>query len=655
MSKRICKAAGGARIKDEFDPDPDWKPTQEDEKDVDSSSASDEESDIITVSSLDDDVAKETSGPAKELRAVQGNYLCQDVDDYINSTRSQNTRKLDAYVLKAYQETMKTVALNQNLPEVPNLLDTPIEDLPILLERFIMVAVTQKGELYNASTYDQFYQTLARILLQRKKDPVDIKADVRFKRLERVVKSRKEAAVKAGNIPGMNAAKAVSPDLIREAFEKKKFGRDSPRALVCAVNYIMTTGWGCRPGQETRDTNNEHLVYSDLDTDGFPNNIKRFETMSKCRRGDEGRELIGTIYKDDAHPDVCPVRTICEYMARKTPAQRAPDQPFMLNVNLAAEKDPSKYKYWYAGIMGKNQIGKLFRTVFEELGVDCKKLKISANSGRKQLLQAGADAMVPGNFLSKLAGHKIESSQLNYMRIKDDSHKAASLAINRRIFGKTEGTDFGTLFKAEQKKSLPAASATSGALEELGDEASLESNQSNSLQNTPASGFQMLGQHQQGLMMANHPQILPQFTNPIYGPGMMSPTMMNPGPMMSPTMMNPGPMMSPTMMSPTMMNPGPMMLGHTMTASSSPMMLGHTSPATFPMPMMMSQPQSMMYGHSMNATAPMMHGPHWGQMGSSSAEVANNQGRALQDVTNFKRMNDGQGGMGPSKFKFKRT
>merc|ERR1719319_2132611 len=140
-------------------------------------------------------------------------------------------------------------------------------------------------------------------------------------------------------------------------------------------------------------------------------------------------------------------------------------------------------------------------------------------------------------------------------------------------------------------------------------------------------------------MMANHPQILPQFTSPIYGPGMMSPTMMNPGPMMSPTMMS----------------PGPMMLGHTMTASSSPMMLGHTSPATFPMPMMMSQPQSMMYGHSMNATAPMMHGPHWGQMGSSSAEVANNQGRALQDVTNFKRMNDGQGGMGPSKFKFKRT
>lgn len=50
------------------------------------------------------------------------------------------------------------------------------------------------------------------------------------------------------------------------------------------------------------------------------------------------------------------------------------------------------------------------------LGVDVKKHRISATSGRKLLLQCGADSLVPSNFMSKLAGHKVEHSQLEYMR-----------------------------------------------------------------------------------------------------------------------------------------------------------------------------------------------------------------------------------------------
>ena len=139
-------------------------------------------------------------------------------------------------------------------------------------------------------------------------------------------------------------------------------------------------------------------------------------------------------------------------MSKKTVEQLKPDQPFMLNPKHAAEKDPSGYKFWYCGQMGKNTIAGLFKSVFEEMGVDTKKEHISATSGRKNLLQAGADAMVPSNFLSKMAGHKVEASQLEYMRLKDDSQKAASMAIHRRACGKTENTDFAPLFKAEQER-----------------------------------------------------------------------------------------------------------------------------------------------------------------------------------------------------------
>ena len=80
------------------------------------------------------------------------------------------------------------------------------------------------------------------------------------------------------------------------------------------------------------------------------------------------RELVGTIFKDDKFPDTCPVRTIITYQSKKTPDQSRPDQRFMLNVKMSAENEPAKQKYWYAGVMGKNQIASLFKTAFEELG-----------------------------------------------------------------------------------------------------------------------------------------------------------------------------------------------------------------------------------------------------------------------------------------------
>ena len=244
MSRRRTRSL---HIKDEFEADPAWSPpcdTDKSDEDHDSS----DDSDVVDVSS-DGNVDNTEPTGMDSLRAVEEDHLCQDVDEYINESRSKDTRKLDDYVQRVFADTMKAVTTNQNLPEVPALSEIPTKDLPHHLERFFMVAVKKSGEMYNASTYDQFYQTLARVLIQRKDDPIDIKSDVQFKRLERVVKSRREAAVKAGFVPGINASQSVSVDLIREAFKQKKFGRDSPRALIRSVNYIMMTGWGTRPAE----------------------------------------------------------------------------------------------------------------------------------------------------------------------------------------------------------------------------------------------------------------------------------------------------------------------------------------------------------------------------------------------------------------------
>ena len=61
---------------------------------------------------------------------------------------------------------------------------------------------------------------------------------------------------------------------------------------------------------------------------------------------------------------------------------------------------------------------------------------------RKQLVQAGAEAEVTGGFLTKMLGHKNLDSKLDYLKVKNDSHKAASLAISRCVTRKSGNFDF---------------------------------------------------------------------------------------------------------------------------------------------------------------------------------------------------------------------
>ena len=221
--------------------DPDYEPSQ-------NASSSTETEEVETEVEVLVDVV-ENSPAVADMRVVESNLESMDAEEFILSNKSQNTLKHNLYVQKLYMDTMKTVQTNKNLPMVPELEDTPKEALVEYLERFFMVCMRKDGLMFNASSIEQFYCVLARILSHRKKDPIDLKSDVMFKRLREVVNSRKEAAVKLGNVPGMWASKSVPHDLITEAFAKKKFSRETPKSLISFTNYIMMVGFGQRAAQ----------------------------------------------------------------------------------------------------------------------------------------------------------------------------------------------------------------------------------------------------------------------------------------------------------------------------------------------------------------------------------------------------------------------
>ena len=209
--------------------------------------------DYIPTPSGSGESSSETSGDSEDHRAVDKSNLGISTEEYLENSRSGNTRRQDEWIKRLYNDTMKSVSFNAGLSEFPPLLQTPLEDLPACLERFFMSLVKKTGESYNASSTNQVFAVVSRVLSMQYNPPLDIKTDVRFKKAMLIVKSKKEAAAKEGKTPGINASKAVDPALIARAYEEGHLGRGTPAALQRTVNLHLMSGFGTRAREVSRE------------------------------------------------------------------------------------------------------------------------------------------------------------------------------------------------------------------------------------------------------------------------------------------------------------------------------------------------------------------------------------------------------------------
>lgn len=586
----------------------------EDEDSSDDEERRDPDPDYAPTPSGSGESSSETSGDSEDQRAVDKANLALTTEEYLESSRSGSTRRQDDWVKRLYADTMKSVSFNSGLSEFPPLLQTPTEELPGNLERFFMSLVKKNGESYNPSSTNQVYAVIARVLSMQYNPPLDIKNDVRFKKAMLIVKSKKEAAVKAGQTPGMHASKAVDPALISRAYDEGHLGRGSPIALQRTVNLHLMSGFGTRAREEVRQIQQSDLVFGPLDTDGYPTHITLKEKLTKTRRGDSSRKLEPTIYKDDQYADICAVRTICVYIGRLTEEQRQPEKPFLLNVNHAAVKSPEKQRNWFTSSpLGKNHIASLFKSAFEALGVDCKAEKICATSARKNFLQGGAESGVPANWLSLAAGHKVEQSQLNYLKMKGSTDKAMSICINRAVSGvkNHQDTDFRNVLNNEaEKKISPDGKETVDENKQM-----MEPNRSENMtvkQNLHCGMQQPIQMAQQNLQPQMQP-ILHQQMMPQPGPSFVQMPM-------SPPQMMPQQMMA--------MVPQPMMPAQMMTQPMMPMLVNQ-QPAMMPM---MQQP-ALVYPQQQTIMSPQMSSYGYPQQSMFFSPNPNNR-QGMMDITN---------------------
>ena len=183
--------------------------------------------------------------PCKDDKRLDLANVGVSLQDYLRERVPLETKKSTDQAVRLYERVMASAA-NKQGKEFKSLRDTPLEDLPEALGQFIIIARKQNGDVFNASSLETYYQSLARYLSTEYEPKVDIKNDVKFKIVQQTLDRRCTEVAAQGGRPGKNASKPVSAETVQLAYKKGTLGRKNPRALVTSVHSIMMPGFGLR-------------------------------------------------------------------------------------------------------------------------------------------------------------------------------------------------------------------------------------------------------------------------------------------------------------------------------------------------------------------------------------------------------------------------
>ena len=134
-----------------------------------------------------DDATKVGVNVVPPSRAVEAKFASLDSLQFLQKTKNPNSRKGELKSEKIYDETMESLCVMENTVYKP-LKQTPSSELPSLLEKFFMCVKRCDGSDYNGSSLGTIYQDLARYLLYRDPDPVNIKDSPEFSKVSYFIK-----------------------------------------------------------------------------------------------------------------------------------------------------------------------------------------------------------------------------------------------------------------------------------------------------------------------------------------------------------------------------------------------------------------------------------------------------------------------------------
>ena len=122
------------------------------------------------------------------LRDLDAANVGKSINDFLEENSNGETKKNTSKAVNLLNDMMRKYH-SQCGSEFTALIELEHEKLPSEIARFFMVLKKKDGKLYNASSLQTYYQSLARFLSSEKYHCLlDIKKDVRFKKVHEVHK-----------------------------------------------------------------------------------------------------------------------------------------------------------------------------------------------------------------------------------------------------------------------------------------------------------------------------------------------------------------------------------------------------------------------------------------------------------------------------------
>ena len=146
----------------------------------------------------EDDPASGGDNPRK-LQRIRLENLDASTSEYLEKNQPANSRSAVQTAMNAFKQVISEI----HPEDKESFEEMEIDKLVDYLELFFKCVVKQGGKSLNASSLQTYYCSLRRYFVEKRQ--LDIKTDMKFSRVSKVLARRQEESMKEGEIPGKHA------------------------------------------------------------------------------------------------------------------------------------------------------------------------------------------------------------------------------------------------------------------------------------------------------------------------------------------------------------------------------------------------------------------------------------------------------------------
>ena len=341
----------------------------------------------------------------------------EDIEEFIGSTDSENTKKQIKYGLSIFKEFCSLADV-----DFEDLANTDIGDLDKLLSRFYAGARTKKGDVYSAKSMHCIKFALQRHFLSIKS--VDIKGKD-FPLSNRVFKATivKLKASGKGCVKHHPSISDADMTVIQDSFDLSK-----PRDLQRKVFIDCMIYFANRGMENLRNMKPEDFI---LHEQGEKDFFTLRDMITKNHQDDDGESQGGQMHSV-AGSSRCPVKNLKKYLRKLNPMCEYMWQRPKVQVSDADD-------VWFDNApVGKNTLESMTKKICEDAG--CSK-KYTNHSLRATSITILDHAGYASRHIMTVSGHRSETSIKNYSRTSEQQKVDMSKTLSAKLHATDTDSD----------------------------------------------------------------------------------------------------------------------------------------------------------------------------------------------------------------------